>query len=102
MAVGERIDTIRLVGKGRISTVDEKGSNLELPAAHPYGEGFELRYNPKTVAGQFQAIFVRVTADADEAQTGTIRGAEYDARNETNQNSATVMGLTGTAGGKGT
>lgn len=86
----------------RWATETDSGSATTIPAGHAYGEAIELRYNVADADSQFQAIFVRVAAAAGAAQTSTLRGGEFDARNETNQDSGTIEGVYGTATVKGT
>ena len=86
-------------GKGRISTVSAAGSAIAIPAAHTYGEGWELRYSCSFTASQFQGIYMQVAAAV--ANTGSIRGAELDARNASALNVGTLEGLFGQATVKG-
>lgn len=69
----------RLIGQwARISTETELGAATTIPASHTYGEAIELRYTVEYTASQFQALFVNVRSDV--ANTSTLRGAEFSAR----------------------
>jgi hypothetical protein len=103
MGAGIREGLIVLRGRlARIATGVEKGEAIQHASDYPYGEAIELRYDWRSASAQFQAIFARVAAAAGAAHTGTLRGAEFDARNEGGQNGGTIVGLHGTSSGKGT
>ena len=98
MGRGIREGLIVLQGRmARIATDREKGAVVTYPSTHPYGEAFELRYDWKHASNQFQALYVQVRAAAGAANTGTLRGAEFNVRNESAQNAGTLMGLSAAA-----
>lgn len=93
---------ITLAPGGRLTTGTRPGAAVNIETTNGFGEAVELRYNVKYTASQFQAIFVRVAAATGVANTSTLRGAEFDARNASNQNAGTIEGVFGSATVKGT
>lgn len=95
-----------LNGTGRIATVSQAGASANIAIAPAsgisYGEAIELRYLVDYTASQFQGMLVRVQAASGVANTSTLRGAEYDARNASNQNAGVLTGMYGSATVKGT
>ena len=93
---------IILAAGGRMTTGTRPGAAVNVETTNGFGEGIELRWNVKYTASQFQGLFIRVAASSGVANTSTLRGAEFDARNASDQNVGVIEGVYGSASVKGT